>query len=230
MTNPIYEPKGAAYEYADYAINIYTECPHGCWYCYARKMAERFGGEWTGNVKPREGILEALEKQLSKGKLKNERVHLCFGCDPYPRGHDTSITREIIKLIKNSGNNVQILTKNIERAERDFDLLDSNDWIGITLTGEETHSPIDKYFLEMAYNRNICTFISFEPILDHKKIMEYLPYIKDYVNKIAFGKLTGCKEAKSYDWKKIGRELADKAFELNILFYIKESLKKEMQK
>ena len=25
---PIYEPKGAAKEYGDYAINIYTGCPH----------------------------------------------------------------------------------------------------------------------------------------------------------------------------------------------------------
>lgn len=32
---PIYKPKGAAKEYGDYAINIYTGCPHNCFYCFA---------------------------------------------------------------------------------------------------------------------------------------------------------------------------------------------------
>jgi DNA repair photolyase len=27
---PLYEPKGAAKEYGDYALNIYTGCPHRC--------------------------------------------------------------------------------------------------------------------------------------------------------------------------------------------------------
>lgn len=29
---PIYKPKGAAAEYGDYAVNIYTGCPHRCFY------------------------------------------------------------------------------------------------------------------------------------------------------------------------------------------------------
>lgn len=32
---PIYEPKGRAKEYGDCAINIYTGCPHRCYYCFA---------------------------------------------------------------------------------------------------------------------------------------------------------------------------------------------------
>ena len=44
-------------------------------------------------------------------------------------------TREIIKAIKESGNNVQILTKG--NGIRDFDLLDNNDWYGVTLDGQK---------------------------------------------------------------------------------------------
>ena len=33
--NAIYEPKGAAREYAELACNLYTGCNHGCLYCYA---------------------------------------------------------------------------------------------------------------------------------------------------------------------------------------------------
>lgn len=62
-------------------------------------------------------------------------------CDPYPAGVDTSATREIIKLLKDSGNHVQISTKSGEQsAVRDFDLLDENDWFGIiTLAIRKEH-------------------------------------------------------------------------------------------
>jgi DNA repair photolyase len=32
---PLYVPKGKAKEYGDYAVNIYTGCPHRCYYCFA---------------------------------------------------------------------------------------------------------------------------------------------------------------------------------------------------
>ena len=32
MKPPIYKPKGVAAEYGDYAVNIYTGCPHRCYY------------------------------------------------------------------------------------------------------------------------------------------------------------------------------------------------------
>lgn len=38
---PIYEPKGKAKEYGDYAINIYTGCPHRCYYCFAPSVLRR---------------------------------------------------------------------------------------------------------------------------------------------------------------------------------------------
>ena len=53
----IYKPKGRAGEYCSYAVNVYTGCNHGCDYCYARKMANRWGRDFT-DVSPRAGILE----------------------------------------------------------------------------------------------------------------------------------------------------------------------------
>lgn len=32
---PLYAPSGKAKEYGDYAVNIYTGCPHRCFYCFA---------------------------------------------------------------------------------------------------------------------------------------------------------------------------------------------------
>ena len=40
---PIYIPKGKAKEYGDYAINIYTGCPHECYYCFAPNVLHKVG-------------------------------------------------------------------------------------------------------------------------------------------------------------------------------------------
>lgn len=38
---PLYVPKGKAKEYGDYAVNIYTGCPHRCYYCFALNVLHR---------------------------------------------------------------------------------------------------------------------------------------------------------------------------------------------
>ncbi|OLN27156.1 DUF6744 family protein [Desulfosporosinus metallidurans] len=135
MFRPIYEPRTRAKEYSDLAINIYNGCNHGCWYCYARKIHDRYKPtENFADVKPREGIVEAVTRQLSGGKYKDKKIMLCFTCDPYPANIDTMPTREVIMALKASGAHVQILTKGGDRARRDFNLLDANDSFGITLT------------------------------------------------------------------------------------------------
>lgn len=130
---PIYEPRGAAKEYGDYAINIYTGCPHRCFYCFTPSVLPRDREEFHSCVKPREGIVKAVKEQIEREQFTGKLIHLCFTCDPYPSGYDSTPTREIIELLKYSGNNVQILTKN--PTQRDFDLLDENDWFGITYDG-----------------------------------------------------------------------------------------------
>lgn len=129
---PLYVPKGKAKEYGDYAVNIYTGCPHRCYYCFAPSVLHRDREEFHTHVDPRPGIVDALKKQLEREGITGKLIHLCFTCDPYPTGYDTSVTREVIKAIKDSGNHVQILTKG--DGSRDFDLLDENDWYGITST------------------------------------------------------------------------------------------------
>lgn len=232
MRNPIYEPRGAAKEYGDYALNIYTGCPHRCFYCFAPNVLKRDREEFHSCVKPREGIIEALERQLeSEGfKYKYKLIHLCFTCDPYPSGHDTTVTRDIIELLKKHHCKVQILTKN--PTMRDFDLLCENDWFGVTYDGgnriggfiPSMHLPI----LKAAHNRGIKTWISFEPVVNAEAVLDAIEKTADYVDKIKIGKLNYHKS--DIDWKRFGKQAEALCKELGLDYYIKDSLRKEMEK
>lgn len=94
---PLYEPKGKAKEYGDYAVNIYTGCPHRCYYCFAPAVLHRDKEAFHTHVEPRPGIVDALKKQLEREEITEKSIHLCFTCDPYPTGYDTSVTREVSK-------------------------------------------------------------------------------------------------------------------------------------
>jgi len=191
MKPPIYEPKGAAKEYGDLALNIYNGCTHDCFYCYAPNVLHKTREAFHANVQPRPGIVEEVRKQLDKEKITDKMIHLCFTCDPYPMGIDTTATREIIKLLKAAGNRVQILTKGGRAAERDFDLLDENDRFGITYAGyseeddrsiakEEPNaaSPRDRIVSLMnARKRGIKTWVSFEPVLNTENVLVQLQNI-----------------------------------------------------
>lgn len=231
---PIYIPKGKAKEYGDYAINIYTGCPHECYYCFAPNVLRRDREKFHANVAPREGIVEAVKKQIEREKITGKLIHLCFTCDPYPTGYDSTPTREIIKLLKDSGNNVQILTKG--DGSRDFDLLDENDWYGITATcmndlrekSEPNALPLARRHggLVAAKMRGIKTWVSCEPVLNAEDILWYLANCHIAIDKVKIGKLNY--HPSNIDWKAFGENVEDLCKKLNIDYYIKDSLRAEM--
>lgn len=93
MKPPIYEPKGAAKEYGDYAINIYTGCPHRCYYCFAPRVLHKDRETFHSQIETRPGIVEEVRKQLKQEQITGKTIHLCFTCDPYPTGYDSSAKR-----------------------------------------------------------------------------------------------------------------------------------------
>ena len=237
MFRPIYEPRTKAREYCDLAVNIYTECNLGCSYCWSRSMSRRFGTPWTGTVKPRRDILKGVREQLMSTKskpIRDKKIMLCFTCDPYPADIDTGITREIIKAIKNSGNHVQILTKGGNRAERDFDLLNSNDSFGVTVTGaHDTIEPraASEYgrlkVLKSAKEKGIKTWVSCEPVYEPSAIYALIK-LGDYVDMFRIGKLNY--ERSWIDWSEFGRECERLCKQLDRNYYIKEDLRMLMGK
>lgn len=228
---PIYKPKGAAKEYGDYALNIYTGCPHRCYYCFAPLTLHCDREKFHSHVEPRKNIVKETRKQIEREGITGKLIHLCFACDPYPIGYDTSTTREIIELLKDSGNHVQILTKG--NGERDFDLLDGNDWYGITYSGAEACQEIDALYpafrrrsLEKAREKGIKTWISFEPVLDAYEVFHWIIEYHDIVDTVKIGKLNYFPS--DIDWKSFGREAERLCKKYGLDYYIKDSLRAEM--
>jgi DNA repair photolyase len=244
MPNFIYKPKGKAAEYGDYALNIYTGCPHNCYFCFGPGVLRREKDVFHNTVVPRDGIVDGVKEQLKQNGMKNKLIHLCFVCDPYPKGHDSSITREIIKVIKESGNHVQILTKNGEDSIRDFDLLDDNDWFGISYSGYQlfeyyngavaepgASSPKARVkALEYAKSIGINTWVSCEPVLNDEDVLDFI-YDTNFVDLWKVGKLNY--HPSDINWKNFGikveKLLKEKELKTGCKYYIKESLRKEME-
>jgi DNA repair photolyase len=225
---PIYEPKGKAKEYGDYAINIYTGCPHECFYCFAPSVLRKVKDDFHKCVEPRKNIVEEVKRQIEREKITGKLIHLCFTCDPYPCGYDTTPTREIIKAIKESGNNVQILTKG--DGSRDFDLLDENDWYGITLDGiGNGRNPLWKSRVDAlaeAHSKGIKTWVSFEPVTNERQFFIELHLVSLMVDKIKIGKLNY--HPSDIDWNSFGEKAEALCKSLGIDYYIKDGLRAEM--
>ena len=228
---PIYNPKGAAKEYCEWALNIYTGCPHRCFYCYCPQVLRRDAEEFFTRVEPRKNIVEETRKQLEREHITGKLIQLCFIGDPYPTGYDTTSTREIIKLLKAYGNHVQILTKGT--GSRDFDLLDGGDWYGVTLDGQIEHPGVgvQHRFIDLmhAHDRGIRTWVSFEPVVDAEGVLRDIKSVAQIgVDKVKIGKLNY--HPSSINWKQFGHEAEALCQRLGLDYTIKDSLRAEMEK
>jgi DNA repair photolyase len=239
----VYIPSGKAREYCEYALNIYDGCPHRCYYCFAPLFRHKTREDFHSNVKLYKNIVERVKRDCEGGALGGETIQLCFTCDPYPTGIDTTPTREIIKILKIGGAHVQILTKNGMAATRDFDLLDGRDKFGVTLTAFSKQEslciepgaecPSSRLnALDLAKIRKIGTWVSFEPVIRMSDTLSLLDIVIE--NKLAdtvkIGKLNYFDPPEVIDWGIFGRVAEAKCKSAGQDYYIKEILRAEMEK
>jgi len=202
--------------------------------CFAPNVLHRDKEKFHSEVFPRENIVDETIKQLCRENITGKLVHLCFTCDPFPRGAiNISPTRDIIFALKQSGNHVQILTKNGADAPRVFDLLDGDDWYGVTLDGAENNpyaSSTGELICSLieAHRRGIKTWVSFEPVVNAERVLELIREVAPYVDKVKIGKLNY--HPSNIDWAEFGREAETLCKMLGLDYYIKDSLRACMEK
>ncbi len=105
---------------ADYSVNPYIGCSHGCKYCYASFM-KRF----TKHSEPWGSFVDVKYWPCIKNPNKYNGKELFIGsvCDPYQPVEETrKRTRSLLEEIKGSGCTVSIATKS-DLVLRDIDLI-----------------------------------------------------------------------------------------------------------
>lgn len=225
------EDTGEDMEMVDITTTTENFVAYGCvaHNCFAPSVLHRDKEQFHSIVEPRKNIVEETRKQLERENITGRLIHLCFTCDPYPTGYDTTPTREIIKLLKEYGNHVQILTKG--DGSRDFDLLDGEDWYGITLDGAggqpySEHTRVSDIYI--AREHGIHTWVSFEPVVNARNVLDYIMCAGHLFDKVKIGKLNY--HPSDINWKEFGKEAEALCQKLGLDYYIKDSLRKEMEK
>jgi len=166
---------------ADYAVNCYAGCEHGCVYCYAR-FATRFSHpreQWGSFVDVKVNAPLVLAREVKRRRVG--RVFLSSVCDGWQPGEASyGLTRRCLEILLRYRYPVSILTKSV-LAGRDFDLLASskdNVEFGVTVTTldeglrqriEPIASPSTERMalLEEAKSRGIRTYAFLGPVLPH---------------------------------------------------------------
>jgi len=181
-------------EWASSNVNIISGCSHNCRYCYAKKLALRFGRKTEDSWK----IMELSQEKLHKNyKKRKGRVMFPSSHDIVPEFKDECF--KIIEKLLNAGNSILItskphypIIKELCEMFQDFrniiqfrftitslnnDLL--NFWEEGAPTFEERLES-----LKYAYKMKFQTSVSIEPFLDHDPIplvKKLYPFISETI-------------------------------------------------
>jgi DNA repair photolyase len=122
---------------ADYAVNCYAGCQHGCVYCYAR-FATRFshpGEMWGSFVDIKVNAPQVLIREAQR--KKTGLVFISSVCDGWqPSEAAYGLTRQCLEILLQYRYPVSVLTKSV-LAGRDLDILASSEEkvdFGVTIT------------------------------------------------------------------------------------------------
>lgn len=158
-SNNVFNETNDMVGWARWTWNPYTGCEHGCKYCYARDIANRFYKEkFTPTFRPHR-LKQPKLTPLPKQKGWHRRVFVCSMADLF----GDWVPGEHIKQILNAAENGQdweflYLTKNPARLlEFDFP---SNSWVGATVDTQERVESTETVFNQL---NGVRRFLSIEP-------------------------------------------------------------------
>lgn len=107
---------------ADYVVNLYRGCSHGCIYCDSRSNC--YQDLEFDLIKPKRNAISILNSELAS-KRKTGIIDTGAMSDPYnPLEKQLCLTRQFLKLAERYGYGVSITTKS-QLIERDIEILKS---------------------------------------------------------------------------------------------------------
>ncbi|MGQ9597315.1 MAG: radical SAM protein [Thermoproteota archaeon] len=164
---------------ADYCINPYVGCQHGCRYCYAAGITFRFRKrkeEWGSFLDVKVNAIEVLRREIKKRKIG--KVYMSSLTDPYqPAEKKYELTRGILEMLMDKNFPAVVQTKS-DLVIRDMDVLRRNraNEVGVTVvTMDEKVNRVFEPFssnpekrleaVRLAKENGLKTYIFFGPIL-----------------------------------------------------------------
>lgn len=192
-----------------YTLNPYTGCRHGCLYCYITAFIPR-----AFVVREKQNLLKAVQKELQK--VKSSYLSLSNSSDPYPPDEEkTQYTRTILKMCKDHGIPVLILTKS-PLVMRDIDILkEMNAAVSLTITTIdrkkatilEPHAPEPEariQTLQELSRASIPTLLRLDPIIpgindDPKEWEEILQQLHPVIRQVVVSTF----KPRSDSWKRL---------------------------
>ncbi len=168
----------------DYSVNPYIGCQHNCKYCYATYMKKFTDHKepWGEFVDIKTNAKEVLKKEIRK--KKKGKILLSSVTDPYqPIEKKQQITKELLKTLKNTYYDVNILTKS-DLITRDIDLFKefkANITTGFTINylNDSDRQNWEPNASEINNRINALKKINREGINTYVHIGPYLPEITD---------------------------------------------------
>ena len=203
-------------EWTDYVWNpIKGICPVGCWYCYGRRIYQRF--KWNPKMHFELHDPVAIDKLHRKNIPDGSKVFVCSTFELFHPKVPKSWRKIIFDVVKlNPKITFQILTKfpqNIDRPMPD------NVWLGVTVTMGADLWRIK----ELMTHKAIVRFVSYEPFLqdmpDH-----CLERMDKQVDWLIVGKLTGYGRKHSPSCNSL-IELVGRAKRFDVPIFLKNNLK-----
>lgn len=221
-------------DWADSTWNPVTGCLHGCGYCYARGIANRFGGyrDAPGKIVELDGpVVGSLFKRepypynftptLHRYRLnefqdkKGRNIFVCSMADLFGDWVPDSWIYEVFEACdKAPQHNYLFLTKNPGRYEKLLNCyMPPNMWFGWSQTG-----PAGADF-SFSTHHSVQTFISIEPLLE--------PFAKFYIygiDWVIIGAETGRRKDKVIPKREWIESIVEQCKEADIPVFMKSSL------
>jgi len=243
----IYEPTGAAREYAELALNLFEGCTHGCTYCYAPRCMRKNRDLFHAAYRVRPNIIalahEDFQRMAANGDTR--RVLMCFTCDPFQSIETARVTSAVIDCAARCGIPVSILTKGTFRHF--CEALPSiakhgNVHVGVSLVwiNDETRAfyepnagtVIDRIRIIQASHgiAGIKTWVSLEPVIEPAQALAVIAALHKQVDYWKIGKINHVAAlGKGVDWARFVA-LANSTFSRFDVPYTSITFKKSLKK